>query len=133
MRGAVSRSEFEKRIKPYDTEDGMDKALYNFAHNILISCPSVRPTLASCEDTISRKAAMQCCRSKWEEGVEERLEALPSVQPQTVGWDAMIEEVKEETITMVDAEDDTLDVKYGLFEEDILEIINRHRMSGKTG
>lgn len=39
----VSRQEFEKRIKPYDTDDKMDKALYNFAHNILISCTSVQP------------------------------------------------------------------------------------------
>lgn len=40
---AISREEFERRIKPYDTQDPMDKALYNFAHNILISCPSVQP------------------------------------------------------------------------------------------
>lgn len=40
----ISRAEFMKRIKPYDTEDKMDRALYNFAYNIAISCPSVRPT-----------------------------------------------------------------------------------------
>ena len=39
----VSREEFERRIKPYDTEDKTDKALYNFAHNTLIGCPSVTP------------------------------------------------------------------------------------------
>lgn len=39
----ISREDFEKRIKPYDTEDDMDKALYNFAHNTLICCPSVKP------------------------------------------------------------------------------------------
>ena len=27
----ISREEFLKRIKPYDTSDNMDKALYNFA------------------------------------------------------------------------------------------------------
>lgn len=39
----ISREEFERRIKPYDTEDKTDKALYNFAHNTLIGCPSVTP------------------------------------------------------------------------------------------
>lgn len=39
----ISREEFERRIKPYDTENKTDKALYNFAHNILIGCPSVTP------------------------------------------------------------------------------------------
>lgn len=32
-----------------------------------------------CEDAISRKEAMQCCRNEWEEEVEERLKALPPV------------------------------------------------------
>ena len=43
----ISREEFEKRIKPYDTEDHTDKALYNFAHNNMICCPSadVRPNI----------------------------------------------------------------------------------------
>ena len=36
----IDADEYEKRIKPYDTEDKMDKALYNFAHNILICCPT---------------------------------------------------------------------------------------------
>lgn len=29
----VDADEFEKRIKPYDTNDPVDKAMYNFAHN----------------------------------------------------------------------------------------------------
>jgi hypothetical protein len=37
----ISREEFERRIKPYDTDDPMDKALYNFAHNKMIDCQSV--------------------------------------------------------------------------------------------
>ena len=32
----IDADEFEKRIKPYDTDDEMDKALYNFAHNIMM-------------------------------------------------------------------------------------------------
>lgn len=43
----ISREEFERRIKPYDTEDKTDKALYNFAHNTLIGCPSVTPRTKS--------------------------------------------------------------------------------------
>ena len=39
----ISREEFERRIKPYDTDDPMDKALYNFAHNKMTDCPSVEP------------------------------------------------------------------------------------------
>jgi len=40
MSDYISREEFENRIKPYDTSDSTDKALYNFAHNTLICCPS---------------------------------------------------------------------------------------------
>lgn len=40
MSDYISRKEFENRIKPYDTSDSMDKALYNFVHNTLICCPS---------------------------------------------------------------------------------------------
>ena len=36
----IDADEYEKRIKPYDTEDSMDKALYNFAHYHLITTPS---------------------------------------------------------------------------------------------
>ncbi|MBQ6482731.1 MAG: hypothetical protein IJI45_16605 [Anaerolineaceae bacterium] len=39
----IDADEYEKRIKPYDTEDIMDKALYNFAHNKLITTPSAQP------------------------------------------------------------------------------------------
>ena len=37
MPRAIYDDEFEKRIKPYDTDDKMDKALYNFAHNMMMS------------------------------------------------------------------------------------------------
>ncbi|MBR2561237.1 MAG: DUF551 domain-containing protein, partial [Eubacterium sp.] len=33
----IDADEYEQRIKPYDTEDVMDKALYNFAHGKLIT------------------------------------------------------------------------------------------------
>ena len=39
----IDADEYEKRIKPYDTEDIMDKALYNFAHTKLLSTPTARP------------------------------------------------------------------------------------------
>ena len=39
----IDTDEYEKRIKPYDTEDVMDKVLYNFAHNNLIMTPSAQP------------------------------------------------------------------------------------------
>lgn len=39
----IDTDEYEKRIKPYDTEDVMDKALYNFAHNNLITTPTAQP------------------------------------------------------------------------------------------
>ena len=34
-------------------------------------------------DLIDRQAAIDCCRNEWEEEVAERIEALPSVQPQS--------------------------------------------------
>jgi len=40
---AVSRNEFLKRIEPYNTSCKMDKALYNFAFNKIISCSSATP------------------------------------------------------------------------------------------
>ena len=43
MSNCISRAEFERRIKPYNTNDAMDKVLYNFAHSILMGCPSVEP------------------------------------------------------------------------------------------
>ena len=36
----IDADEYEKRIKPYDTEDDIDKALYNFAHYHLVTTPS---------------------------------------------------------------------------------------------
>lgn len=36
----ISREEFLKRIKPYDTSDNTDKALYNFALNKMIETPN---------------------------------------------------------------------------------------------
>lgn len=39
----IDADEYEKRIKPYDTEDAMDKALYNFAHGKLITTPTAQP------------------------------------------------------------------------------------------
>jgi len=43
MSDLISRKEFLKRIEPYNTEDKMDKALYNFAHNKMIDCSSSEP------------------------------------------------------------------------------------------
>ena len=40
----IDAEEYEKRIKPYDTEDVMDKALYNFAHRKLIETPTAVKT-----------------------------------------------------------------------------------------
>jgi len=39
----IDTDEYEKRIKPYDTEDAMDKALYNFAHDKLVTTPTAQP------------------------------------------------------------------------------------------
>ena len=36
----IDREEFLKRIKPYDTSDKTDKALYNFALNKMIETPT---------------------------------------------------------------------------------------------
>jgi len=37
----IDADEFERRIKKYDTTDYADKALYNFAHNEMITTPTV--------------------------------------------------------------------------------------------
>ena len=37
----IDADEFERRIKRYDTTDYADKALYNFAHNEMITTPTV--------------------------------------------------------------------------------------------
>lgn len=60
----IDVDEFEKRIKPYDTEDDIDKALYNFAHYHLVTTPTAQSE--PCEDTISRKAG----RMTREEAIE---------------------------------------------------------------
>lgn len=39
----IDADEYEKRIKPYDTEDVLDKALYNFAHGKLIETSTAEP------------------------------------------------------------------------------------------
>lgn len=39
----IDADEYEKRIKPYDTEDVMDKALYNFAHETLMMTSTAQP------------------------------------------------------------------------------------------
>lgn len=41
----IDADEYEKRIKPYDTEDPMDKALYNFAHGKLIETSTAQPII----------------------------------------------------------------------------------------
>lgn len=43
MSRLIDADEYEKRIKPYDTEDDMDKALYNFAHYHLVTTSSAQP------------------------------------------------------------------------------------------
>ena len=37
----IDADELEKRIKPYDTADTMDKALYNFALHEIVCMPTV--------------------------------------------------------------------------------------------
>lgn len=56
--------EYEKRIKPYDTEDVMDKALYNFAHNHLVTTPSAQPEMNFdewCTDCKEYDQEKHCC------------------------------------------------------------------------
>jgi hypothetical protein len=40
MKEFIDREEFLKRIKPYDTSDKKDKALYNFALNEMMGTPT---------------------------------------------------------------------------------------------
>jgi len=40
----INADEFEKRIKPYDTSDAMDQALYTFAHNKLVETSTAEKT-----------------------------------------------------------------------------------------
>lgn len=37
----IDADELEKLIQQYNTDDKTDKALYNFAHNIINYCPTV--------------------------------------------------------------------------------------------
>lgn len=37
----IDADEFEKRIKPYDTNDPMDRAMYSFAHNMMMCTSTV--------------------------------------------------------------------------------------------
>lgn len=37
----ISREDFENMIRPYDTDNVLDRFLYTFAHNMVMSCPSV--------------------------------------------------------------------------------------------
>lgn len=46
----------------------------------------IKTELEPCDDVISRQAALGCCRNEWEEEVEMRLKALPSVTPQPNKW-----------------------------------------------
>lgn len=56
----IDADEYEKRIKPYDTEDVMDKALYNFSHTKLLSTPTARPNGKWIESTESRFRPFMC-------------------------------------------------------------------------
>ena len=64
----IDADEFEKRIKPYDTEDNMDKALYNFAHYHLITTPSAQPEIIRCNECKHRHEAE--CPMYHEEDIE---------------------------------------------------------------
>lgn len=69
MKRYIDTDEFEKRIKPYDTDDHMDKALYNFAHNKMMDTPTA--------DVVERKVGKwiddkglymcSCCKHLWAE------------------------------------------------------------------
>ena len=63
---------------------GMSRAI-----GIIEKLPSAQPIQNNTSnalkslDCIDRQAAIDCCRNEWEEEVAERIEALPSVQPQS--------------------------------------------------
>jgi len=60
----IDADEFERRIKMYDTTDYADKALYNFAHNEMITMPTVdvldkiRAEILECLEAIKHIKAM---------------------------------------------------------------------------
>lgn len=59
----IDTDEFEKRIKPYDTDDHMDKALYNFAHNKMMDSPTADVVeVVRCKDCkYFDQAEKYCC------------------------------------------------------------------------
>lgn len=56
----IDADEFEKRIKPYDTNDPVDKALYNFAHNKMLD--------TSTADVVERKDIEAECELAYKHG-----------------------------------------------------------------
>ena len=69
MSDLISRKEFLKRIEPYNTEDKMGKALYNFAYNRMMDCSSSEPERKPgkwIENGIIRQCNM--CRALYSKG-----------------------------------------------------------------
>lgn len=51
----IDADEFEKRIKPYDTDDRIEKAVYIFAHNMMMSTPTADVVeVIRCKDCMHR-------------------------------------------------------------------------------
>lgn len=137
---AVSREEVLMCLTGEFTadDDKVGEYIGKFAKRIK-ALPSVNVgkdiNVTTTEDAVSRKYLLDMYKHHLESGwhltgeqVLEDIKNAPSVQPQTVDWNEMIEEIKEETVAMLAAEEnDYWDVKYGLFEEDILAIINKYR------
>lgn len=61
----IDADEFEKRIKPYDTNDSVDKALYNFAHNKMLDTSTADVVERSAYDQVrwERDTAIEQLRS----------------------------------------------------------------------
>lgn len=57
----IDVDEYEKRIKPYDTEDAMDKALYNFAHDHLVTTPTAQPQWIPCSERLPEESDDYLC------------------------------------------------------------------------
>ena len=62
----INADDYENSIKPYDTNDIIDKSLYNFAHNHLMSTPTadVRPNV--CGEIVFIKGDGITCADGWE-------------------------------------------------------------------